>query len=372
MTGLNGDAPSVRVMAFATKGAGSNEEDRVRGLLERFDPSIFPFDRRRKTAMFFSLLRRLRARRWDLVVMEGSGVAGGLAILAGRWLCGVPYVVSTGDAVTPFMAARSRWLGVPFAMYERILYASSAGVIGWTPYLAGRALTFAAPRAITAAGWAPYPRSAEELAAARARVRGRLGIPAGALVVGIAGSLAWSRRYRYCYGAELVAAIGRLRRRDVRALIVGDGSGRAHLERLAAAAGEGRVVFTGAVPQREIPDYLAAMDVGSLPQSVDGVGSFRYTTKLSEYLAAALPVVTGQIPFAYDLDEGWLWRLPGSAPWDPRYVAALAALMEALTPAAVAERRAALPRVPAEFDRGRQVARVTGFVTDILGVNGAS
>ena len=61
------------------------------------------------------------------------------------------------------------------------------------------------------------------------------------------------------------------------------------------------------------------MDVASLPQSVDGVGSFRYTTKLSEYLAARLPVVTGEIPLAFDLDDGWMWRLPGDAPWEERY-----------------------------------------------------
>ena len=369
VAGLSGESASFRVMTFATKGAGTNEEDRVRGLLERFDPDVFPFDRRRKIAMFFALLRRFQTRRWDLVVMEGTGVAGGLAIVIGRWLARIPYVVSTGDAVTPFMAARSRWLAVPFAIYERMLYASSSGVIGWSPYLAGRALTLAAPRAITAAGWAPYVRTAEELAVARAHVRDRLGIPADALVVGIAGSLAWTRRYRYCYGGELVRAIGRVRRRDVRVLIVGDGSGRSYLERLAADAGERRVVFTGSVPQCEIPDYLAAMDVGSLPQSVDGVGSFRYTTKLSEYLAAALPVVTGQTPVAYDLDEGWLWRLPGSAPWDPRYVAALAAFIESLTPTAIDAKRVAVPRALAEFDRARQVARVTRFIMDILDVD---
>jgi hypothetical protein len=49
--------------------------------------------------------------------------------------------------------------------------------------------------------------------------------------------------------------------------------------------------------------------------SVDQVGSFRYTTKLSKYLAFGLPVITGQIPLAYDLDDGWIWRLAGDAPW---------------------------------------------------------
>jgi hypothetical protein len=108
------------------------------------------------------------------------------------------------------------------------------------------------------------------------------------------------------------------------------------------------------------------MDLASLPQSVDAVGSFRYTTKLSEYLAACLPIVTGQIPLAYDLDGGWLWRLPGPNPWHPQYYRALADLLERLTPSELDMKRAAVPLCPPEFDRERQVARVTAFVQDLL------
>lgn len=80
------------------------------------------------------------------------------------------------------------------------------------------------------------------------------------------------------------------------------------------------------------------MDVLSLPQSVAGVGSFRYTTKLSDYDAARRPVVTDQIPLAYDLPNAttgsggeYDWCLPGSAPWDARYLDALADLMRSIT-----------------------------------------
>jgi len=108
------------------------------------------------------------------------------------------------------------------------------------------------------------------------------------------------------------------------------------------------------------------MDIGSLPQSVDRVGSFRYTTKLSEYLAFGLPVVTGQIPLAYDLDSGWLWRLPGDAPWTPQYITALAQFINDLGDDELqAKRTAALVLLP-EFDRDRQCARVTAFVRELL------
>jgi hypothetical protein len=116
-----------------------------------------------------------------------------------------------------------------------------------------------------------------------------------------------------------------------------------------------------------VPDYLAAFDLASLSQSVDRVGSFRYTTKLSEYLAAELPVITGEIPAAYDLDEGCFWRLPGSAPWSATYVDALAELLEGLTAEEVAEHRQAVLRRRAEpFDKLAQQQRMSKFVEDIL------
>jgi glycosyltransferase involved in cell wall biosynthesis len=185
-------------------------------------------------------------------------------------------------------------------------------------------------------------------------------------VVGIAGSLAWSARRRYCYGLELAAAARHVRRPGVRFLVVGDGPGRPHLDRLAAAAPPGRVLFAGRRPQAELPDWYAAMDLASLPQSTDAVGAVRYTTKLSEYLAAGLGVTVGPVPMAYDLDAGWAWRVPGGEPWEPGYHRALAALIDALTPAEIAAKAAAARAAAGLFDRDRQVDRVTAFLSDLL------
>jgi hypothetical protein len=126
------------------------------------------------------------------------------------------------------------------------------------------------------------------------------------------------------------------------------------------------VILPGPVPRERIPDYLTAMDIASLPQSCDQLGSFRYSTKLPEYLAAGLPIITGQLPLAYDLDSGWMWRLAGDAPWDPRYVDALARLIDDLSPADLAARRAAVPLCLPLFDRESQIARVTAMIEDVL------
>ena len=294
--------------------------------------------------------------------MEGTGIAGGLAVLAADALLGVPFAVSTGDAVAPFVGARRPLLRPLAAAYERVLFRRAAGVIGWTPYLAGRAVGLGARRAMTAAGWS----SASATDADGRATREALGIPQDALVFGLVGSLDWTPRAAYCYGLELVRAASRVERDDVRVLVVGDGSGRPHLERAAGDRMGRTVLLPGAVPRDRVAAHLAAMDVGSLPQSVDALGGLRYTTKLSEYLAARLPVVTGQVPLAYDLDDGWLWRLPGDAPWDDVYIAALAELMRTTQVDDVRRRRDLVPRHMAAFDRARQQRQVVAFVQDLV------
>ena len=309
------------------------------------------------------LFARARAQRPALIVMEGTGLAGGLTLIAIDVLLGIPFVVSSGDAIGPYLRLRSRLAGVVGGLYERLLCRRCAAYIGWTPYLVGRSLTFGAPRAATAPGWT---RSTTALDS-RAIVRKQLGIEHKTLVFGIVGSLNWRERTGYAYGAELVRAICMTDRRDVAVCIVGDGSG---LERLMEMAGDElgrRVTLAGRVPPAEVPDYLAAFDVASLPQSVDQVGSFRYTTKLSEYLAAELPIVTGQIPAAYDLDEGWIWRLPGDAPWSEPYVQALASLMASVeSDEVVAKRDAARQWSNKTFDLDSQQKRICALIGDIL------
>jgi glycosyltransferase involved in cell wall biosynthesis len=356
-------ADSGEILCFATQGQGHIEDERIRGLLAPLSPSSFAFDRTSKLRSALRLVRDARKQRPRLIVMEGTGTAGGLTLLAIDALLGVPFVFSSGDAVGPFLGLRSRLLGVLGGAYERLLCRRCAGFVGWTPYLTGRALTFGAPRAMTAAGWT----RGEPGEGARERIRQELGIAHDALVVGLVGSLHWNDRLSYAYGAELIRAIRRVRRTDLVVCVVGEGSGRARLAELAGEDLDVRVILPGRVAPEEVPDYLAAFDLGSLSQSVDGVGSFRYTTKLSEYLAVGLPILTGETPLAYDLDEGFMWRLPGAAPWSEIYVDALSALLERLDAQEVLDRREAITQASSKiFDPIAQQRRMTAFVNDIL------
>ena len=210
-----------RILCFATQGAEHLDAERLRYLLEPLAPVSFAFDRASKLRSAVRLVREARARRAQLIVMEGTGLAGGAAVLALSFAAKVPFVLSSGDEVGPYLALRSPIAGFLGGIYERLLCRRCAGYIGWTPYLVGRALTFGAPHAMTAPGW-PRDQAAR---GARDAIRGQLGIPADALVVGLVGSLNWRARVGYSYGAELVSAVRRTRRPDVVACIVGDGPG---------------------------------------------------------------------------------------------------------------------------------------------------
>lgn len=355
---------NYKILGCASQGSGSDDERRLVELLSAFDFQLASFNKLRKLDSFRSLLKRLRVDPHDLVVLEGTGLAAGLAVILGRILWGKRYVVSSGDAIAPFLAARLKWGTPVFSLYERLLYSCSSGFIGWTPYLVGRALTLGATMGATIPGWAPIPSSSGRAESHRAIIRAQLGLPQDAIVFGIAGSLNWSARYQYCYGLELVRA-ARMSKGNCIVLIVGDGSGMSRLREAAGDLEGKRVFFTGRVPKYEVEKYLAAMDVGSLPQSLDGVGSFRYTTKLPEYRAANLLIATNEIPAAYDLDRGDMLRIRGQAPWEDSFILGLSHLMDSLDHVAVQARQASLTD-DALFDRERQIIRSTAFLEAVL------
>jgi len=82
---------------------------------------------------------------------------------------------------------------------------------------------------------------------------------------------------------------------NVKLLMVGDGTGRQNLERLAAELDiRDNVVFTGQIHQSKIPNYIATADIGvSLvpPSSFYKVSS---PIKMLEYMAMAKPVVANE------------------------------------------------------------------------------
>ncbi|WP_040952941.1 glycosyltransferase [Gorillibacterium massiliense] len=353
-----------KIIGFATQGAGGDDEARLRALLSKLPAQIYPFDKKKKWRNIGGLLKMISKEKPDLLIMEGTGLFGGIAVLLAKLFKKIPYVVSSGDSIAPFIQKKRPLLAPLFSLYEKRLYKRSIGFIGWTPYLVGRALSYGTTFGVTAAGWAPFELAEDEAQTARSRVRETFGIPEDAIVIGIVGSLSWNKRIGYCYGYELIRSIQKMVRDDLYVMIVGDGTGKAKLQEL--ARGQKNIIFTGRVSREEVPAYLAAFDLASLPQSVDQVGSFRYTTKVSEYLAAGLPIVTGTIPMAYDLTEVGFYKMIGGTPWSDTYCNRLSVFLQTIDRAAIADKSSRIPRTLPLFNKETQVERITSFVQDIL------
>jgi glycosyltransferase involved in cell wall biosynthesis len=134
-------------------------------------------------------------------------------------------------------------------------------------------------------------------AASRGRVRGDLGIPADAFVVGWVGRLAPEKDVPL-----LVRAVAPLLGAGVRLVLVGEGPSRAEVERAVPPEVARWVTLTGARP--DVAAYLAAFDVLALSSRTEGL-----PLAVPEAMATGLPVVAtavGGLPSSVTADCGLL------------------------------------------------------------------
>ena len=342
--------------------AGKNSADALRmrrlaGRLADWDIAYFDLDKGDKRGQAGELAALLSSTAWDLIYQEGTGIAGGLPIIRAARSRNLRYIVSSGDPVSGFFrATKGPAFGAAMELYEKELYRRSAGFVGWTPYLSGRAIEMGAPRAVTVEGAVLLdkfqPFSPEDRAAAKAK----FGLDTGHIVCGVVGNLTWTPRQQYCYGLELVETLRRIKRPDLSVLIVGDGSGKATLEERVPEALRPRIVFTGRLQEAGVVEAMNAMDIGFITQTLDSLGSFRLTTKMPEYLACGLPVAVSPIPGFFDYVGEAGWPLPPFHPASATFAEQCAAWLETVNRADIASRAA----------RCREIAE-TRFSYDIVG-----
>jgi glycosyltransferase involved in cell wall biosynthesis len=136
-------------------------------------------------------------------------------------------------------------------------------------------------------------------------VRGELGIPETAWVVGTVGRLSPEKDQ-----ALLVRAMAPLLNDERRLIIVGDGAEAAALHALAVALGASRFIhFLGR--RHDVPRLLTAVDAFALPSRSEGL-----PLALLEAMAAELPVVStavGGVPALLSLGEAGLLVPAGDA-----------------------------------------------------------
>ena len=140
--------------------------------------------------------------------------------------------------------------------------------------------------------WAPYgvdndwfALADDERAAARARVRARLGVSPGTVVFASSAKLIARKR-----PFDLIDAVAAVRGRgtSAHALFVGDGEQRAPIEQRAAGMGMAAALsIAGFVNQRELPSWYAAADALVLPSD----SRETWGLVVNEAMAAGLPVI---------------------------------------------------------------------------------
>ena len=141
------------------------------------------------------------------------------------------------------------------------------------------------PNAVSAEFLEPLPDGAP--------VRAALGIRPGEMVAGLVSNLV-----PYEGIGTLLEAVAELRRRGhaIRPLIVGDGTERATLERLAGQLGlTGIAIFTGRVPMSEVRRYHAVLDLFVVPRTSDRVCQLVTPLKPVEAMASGLCVVASDV-----------------------------------------------------------------------------
>ena len=118
----------------------------------------------------------------------------------------------------------------------------------------------------------------------------------GFLTVGLIGTSIWSKKLQMCYGWELVEVLRLLKNKPVKGVMIGSGSGIAHLKALSREYGiEDKVVFPGQVHYQELARYLNLIDVCLSTQTNNLVGQVRTTGKLPLYLAGGRYVLASKV-----------------------------------------------------------------------------
>ncbi len=269
-----------------------------------------------------------RARALDIdIIIERYYNFGGEGVLAARRL-GVPAVLEVNAPVIDYP-------GSPKSRLDRSLLVEP--MRRWRDYLCRRTDLFVTPHRGILPSWIPADRVLEaEWGADTVHFRPDATGPvpftreAGRVLCVFAGA------FRSWHGVvQLSASLARLHaagEHRLGAVFIGDGPERAAAER--ATRDVPGVTFTGAVPHAQLPQCLAAADIGVAPfdprrHKPLSLGFYWSPLKIFEYMSSGLPVVAPRLPriaeLVHDEREGLLYDAA-----DPRTLdAALVRLTDA-------------------------------------------
>jgi glycosyltransferase involved in cell wall biosynthesis len=217
----------------------------------------------------------LKLQDFDFIYERHAFFLGASAWLAKGW--GIPLVVEVNELVGDDRVRAQPGLAWLARRVDRLVFSRASLIVVVSPHL---------KRRIESMGVAPekvwvLPNGVDEQEYARPadgrELRHSLGLT-GLTVIGFVGwFVAWHRL------DELVRVFAVLARDrpDLRLLLIGEGDLKPALQDRARELGmDGRVIFTGAVSHAQMPQFIAAMDVGVVPHS----NAYRSPIKLFEYM----------------------------------------------------------------------------------------
>ncbi len=304
VTALTAEGHEVRV--FSPNPSGSNNlaaplhavspdglPETCRRLVRRAFPGARPLDKEvRELAFNLTLYRSVRKelRTWRPDAVYERYSLFNLAGVALARRSGVPHLLEVN---APLRLERANTKGLALERIaghvERCVFGSADAVLTVTAALQRYVLEHGGRAERTrvlqnAVDVERFGRGRTDGQAARAR----WGLGAHEFVIGFAGSL------KPWHGTEtLLDAFGLLHGLvpGVRLLMVGEGPMGETLRAHVAERGlRSAVTFTGSVDHSEMPDLLAAMDVGVAPY-FDAPNFYFSPLKIYEYMAAGLPVI---------------------------------------------------------------------------------
>jgi glycosyltransferase involved in cell wall biosynthesis len=216
---------------------------------------------------YWQLRQILRQIRPDVVHTHSS--KAGIVGRAAAWAEQVPAVIHTIHGL-PFHPQQSQLINRSYIAMERWAARRCHKILGVTQKtldtfrdhgIGSPSQYEMVPSGVDVSAFSPEPE-------ARERVRRELGIPLDAPVAGLLGRLDPLKGQD-----DLLDILPDLLKKlpEARLLLVGGGWHRPKLEaRLTGQPWRDRVLFTGLVPPSQVPGYLAAMDVNTLPSYQEG------------------------------------------------------------------------------------------------------
>lgn len=230
---------------------------------------------------FFKLRAKLEPRPNLLYERHAHFLFAG-AYFASQARC--PYFIEVNELVSGQKRLRRRTFVMLARYIERYVFGKASAIIVVSDFIKSKIAEAGIPESKIHV----VPNAADERVfhpgVDGARVRESLGIDQDSIVFGYSG---WFQAYHSV--DLLVSAFASIAKgKNMYLMLVGDGSQRSKLRNQAESAGMlDQVIFAGAVPFSEVPEYLNAMDICVLP----GSNNFGSPIKLFEYMIMEKAVV---------------------------------------------------------------------------------